>query len=306
MKKTLILSILFALGLSSPVCSQSFLKKALKKVDQVLDATDELVNGKSATATNTQQIDVQTAQKWTSWYKDNLKGRVKTVTEVRLWDGEKTTSIWKYTSFGMVEEFSGDDGVVNCDYREINGVWYLAHRNITPVQREYPYLEWEGKVYSESDLRAWYPDKSGNMPGTEAAPREDIVYTRMDGGRVLKADITRKGSQTVPSFFVYDESGNLVFEYMENMDSKPIREIRYDTQGRKIYERDPSDMVYEFKYNDHSDIVYRKTSNTFGEDEDSESTFEYRYDDRGNWIEKVWVSGEETIATYKRTIEYYE
>lgn len=320
MKKIYILTLLFAVGFSCPAFSQSFLDKALKKVDKTLNAADELLNGKPAKTQETQSSDAKSAAqttpsqqtegqatpKWTSWHKDNLKGRVKTITEIRLWDGEKTTSTWKYTDFGMVEGFKGDDGEVNCDYREINGVWYLAHRNIMPAQRDYPSLEWDGKVYSEADLRAWYPDESGNMPGTETAPQEDVVYTRMDGGRVIKADISRKGADMVPSFYVYDASGNLVFEYMEKMNTQPVREIKYDAQGRKIYEKESGGVVREYHYNDNGDVVYRKTSNTFGEDEDSEDRYTYVYDSIGNWTEKEWKSDGETVATYKRTIEYYK
>lgn len=179
-----------------------------------------------------------------------------------------------------------------------------THISVRLAAREYAMIEWEGRQYTSSDVRTLYNDEAGHSH--DNGVEDKIKYTYLDGMKVIRADFERVDRQMVPSFFVYDESGNLMFEYMESMDSQPIREIRYDTNGRKIYEKDPSGAVYEYRYNDHGDIVYRKTSNTFGEDEDSESTFEYSYDDRGNWIGKIWRSGGETVATYKRTIEYYQ
>lgn len=254
------------------------------------------------------QAHLESTKNVTSWVKDNLQGRVEAITEVRLWDGIKTTSTYTYNQYGMITEFRSDDGEITFAYEDINGVLHLTNRIIVPAQREYPYIEWEGKGYMQKDARSWFTDNQGNPGGRETSLDEEIIYTRINNGRTIKAETKRNdGIHIVPTFFVYDSSGKLTAEYSDNMEGEPTRIIRYDNQDRKTYEKETSGIVREYKYNDNNDIIYRKTTQTFGHDEDSEDIFTYRYDAQGNWVNKEWknIDGQ-TIATYTRTIVYYK
>lgn len=310
MKKELILSILFALGFSSPVCSQSFLKDALKKVDKVLETTESILNGKEKEdikqADNAPQESSAKTKFITSLSKTNLKGAVKNIIEVSLWDGIESQSTYRYNFEGMIEEYTCEDGVVSCAYSKIDGIPYLANLSVRLSDRDYAVIEWEGRQYMTADVRYFFNNEEGHLV-EERGIEEKIKYTYLNGGRIVRADSERKGVEIVPSFFIYNESGKLIAEYSEKMEGEPVCEIRYDEGNRKVYEKEPDGVVREYRYNDNGEVVYRKTSNTFGHDEDSEDWYTYAYDIYGNWTEKIWRDGDNrVVCIYNRKIEYYK
>ncbi|GAB0481695.1 hypothetical protein KML24007_04410 [Alistipes indistinctus] len=310
--------------LASPAFSQSFLDRALKKVDKTLDAADKFLNGEKdktqeqTTATQQsqsqpQQEQVATENPTTDLAKANLRGKVKSVAETELWDEVERKSFYEYNPVGMIERYETEDGVMECSYTDLNGKDYIVSRKITLSGREYASLTWNGETYMDDIFQQYYDHdgirsmrESIMYPKIKGIPEDVIIYSYLDGGKVVKADKTSDRGQFVPSFYVYDEKGRLVAEYSEDMDGVPVRELKYDANGRMVYEKDPSGVVSQYAYNDNGDMSLRKITNTFEEDEDSESMFTYRYDSQGNWIEKTWISNGETVCTYKRTIEYYQ
>ena len=318
MKKIMIVIALCCMYACTPVSAQSFLGKALKKVDQVAGAAEKLLQGgkdeeKPSTLEETQSISQVQQEGNTAEYqpntdlaKTNLNGQVKKITEVRLWDGIKSVSTYEYNPHGMIEQYISEDGTMKCQYKEINGMAKLANREIKLSNREYASVEWDGKQYVTHDIREFHNDDEGRLATEKSADGEIVRYTYTDGGKVVRADKTHKGSEFTPSFFVYNDNGNLMAEHMGQISKSPAKEYRYDSDGRKVYEKRDDGVIYEYKYNKQGDVSHRKISNTFGHDEDTEDSFEYRYDNQGNWIEKIWKNSGETVCTYERTMEYYQ
>jgi len=317
MKHIFILSIVLSFSVSVPSFSQSFLEKALKKVDKAAENAESFLKSKKESDSSKKKADgvteteqskqtpVQSKQYVTSWKKNNIKGQVKTITEVQLWDGVESKSTYTYNPDGMIEEYTCEDGVVGCAYSKINGIPFLASLSVKLSTREYASIEWDGRQYMSHDVRTFYNDDQGRL-SLERGIEETVKYTYLNGGKVVRADIERTGAEVVPSLYVYDKSGNLTAEYFEKIEGEPVRLIRYDDKNRKVYEKGGGGLINEYKYNDNNDVIYRKTTGTYGEDEDSEYSFTYRYDTKGNWVEKNWKSSDgQTICVYKRTIEYY-
>lgn len=322
MKRIIILSVFLSSMLASPAFSQSFLDRALKKVDKTLDAADKFLNGEND-KTQGQTIATQQSQPQqehaaaenitTDLTKANLRGKVKSIAETELWDEVERKSFYEYNPAGMIDRYATDDGVMECSYTTMHDKTYIVSRKITLSEKEYANLIWDGVTYMDDIFQQYYDhDGTRSMresimyPKIKGIPEDVIRYSYLDGVKVVKADKTSDRGQFVPTFYVYDSRGRLIAEYSENMDGSPDRELKYDAAGRRIYEKDPSGIVNEYAYNDNGDISQRKTTNTFGHDEDSQSAFTYRYDSQGNWIEKTWKSGDDVICTSKRAIEYYQ
>lgn len=320
MRKTATIALACFLCTASPASAQSFLNKAIKTVEKTVDTADKLLKGKSNKAkktsadtkdrkTDTQQaqtgsqFDSSDARRKTDLAKANLKGQVKATIELQLWSGVESRSTYTYNPKGMLEEYTSEDGVVRCKYDA--GI-LLAHREVELAKRDYAVINWDGEQYMEYDGRGFEYDSNGRLI-REGTPYETITYTYLKGGNVVRANIDRERSNAITLLYLYDVRGNLLQVYWDEVAERNLRqEFRYDSQGRKVYEKHPSGVVYEYKYNDKDDVKYRKTTETYGHDEDSEDTFDYRYDEYGNWIEKTWKSNGKVVCTYTRTIMYYE
>lgn len=324
MKRIIILSAIISTMWMQPAFSQSFFEKALKKVDKTLESADKLLNGESdknkeqTTATlqsQAKQSQTATENFTTDLTKAFLTGKVKTIVQQEIWsDGETPRiSTYSYNTDGMIERYETEDGVMECSYTMIDGQLRIVDRKITLSDREYASMRWESVVYMNNIFQRYLDYEKGHSkretimyPRIKGIPEETIRYTYLDSGEIVRADKTGDTGQFVPAFYVYDNKGRLVAEYMENMDGAPVRELKYDAQGRKIYEKTADGKVHQYTYNEKDDPSSHKITNTYGDDEDSESAFTYCYDHHGNWIEKNCTSAGETVCTYKRTIEYYQ
>jgi YD repeat-containing protein len=307
-----------------PAFSQSFFEKALKKVDKTLESADKLLNGESdknkVQTTATPQSQVKQSQTATENFstdleKTFLRGKVKTIVQQEIWSDGDTPRIstYSYNADGMIERYETEDGVMECSYTMIDGQLRIVDRKITLSDREYASMRWTDVVYMNDIFQRYLDYEKGHSkretimyPKIKGIPEETIRYTYLDGGKIVRADKTGDTGVFVPSFYIYNDNGHLVAEYSENMESSPVRELKYDAQGRKIYEKAASGEVYQYTYNENGDPTSCKITNTYGEDEDSETKFSYRYDTQGNWIEKNCESNGEESYSYKRTIEYYQ
>lgn len=132
-------------------------------------------------------------------------------------------------------------------------------------------------------------------------------------------------------FYYNDASKKFEFDYRleEKFDGKNLLEESYFGKDNEIYRAKKNtynnkkqliktvnnDQVYSevyYSYNDHGDITKRKY--TDGEDFVSETTYTYKYDCYGNWIEKTEEeiikskikNEKEPKYTVKREIFYYQ
>ncbi len=62
------------------------------------------------------------------------------------------------------------------------------------------------------------------------------------------------------------------------------------------------------KFDSHDDLI-KRTSYRYNSSkllEESSLGWEYKYDQKGNWVEKTFFADDKAVITYFRKIEYYE
>ena len=106
-------------------------------------------------------------------------------------------------------------------------------------------------------------------------------------GNEIENIIFKNGSPHQKSNYSYDENNNKVLEKV------------YDSNGI-IVSKD------EYKYDSFRNIIEKNSINPIDNTLDYSTTYEYKYDNKQNWIQMIVLKN--GIADYieKRRIEYYE
>lgn len=122
-------------------------------------------------------------------------------------------------------------------------------------------------------------------------------------------------SRTSKTYYEVDDNGEITdekhFDYSNapNTDDSYIERYIYNELGQVI-EETTTDLEgnitykYSYTYNKHGDL---KASTTFSakNNETYKYTYTYKYDEQGNWIEKISLCDGELDEEEKRIIQYY-
>ena len=167
-----------------------------------------------------------------------------------------------------------------------------------------------------------HPDDDGKMV---EEPYEDIVW-EYSGAYPLKFADDKEflGPFTfqengmfdtyVEGFFDWDHKG-FVTTHRTRTISKEFKDKMLPEKEVDLWYNYPSEEPYDtetitYTYNEHGDVVKELVTHTAPLSENTETTYEYEYDDHGNWIKcsgsiKVVDGKVYNTWTETRTIEYY-
>ncbi len=161
-------------------------------------------------------------------------------------------------------------------------------------------------------------DEQGNLLKKETYKKgkkldHTMVYSYDDGKKILEAKLDPKNDTVYKTLFQYDNVGNL------------INSLQYDSRGNKYIE-------YQYEYDEHGNLTKEiqinhvhgtKRENVFAYDDKGNpvnklrifhletrkdtliTDYTYRYDDQGNWIQKVEDVNKVPDKVIERQIEYY-
>ena len=106
------------------------------------------------------------------------------------------------------------------------------------------------------------------------------------GQRTERCKYNSDGSLKYKSLYTYDDHGNT------------IEENRRGDDGRLFYK-------FSYEYDAKKNITMRTKYKSDGSVYGAKMTYNYRYDDIGNWIEKISYSDSVPKYIQKREFEYY-
>lgn len=154
--------------------------------------------------------------------------------------------------------------------------------------------------------------------------RTSLIGYKADGNLdfKIKYDYNKKGNKAQESY--YDSKSNLYEDrfYDYDSDGNIIKERRVNFKPKSFFET-------RYKYDDHNNIIEElitssgglNSTHTYDYDENGnkikqtnvvsdglrwESTWKYKYDSYGNWVEKIAFEEGEAKFLLERTIKYYE
>lgn len=187
-------------------------------------------------------------------------------------------------------------------------------KNKTPSQIADNKINWQKELQFSEDLYSYDENKRIiKIDGNDADPENNYTYTLAynSSGNLNKLifKLTNYESEEI-EHFTHDSLGNLVkweLEYKgEGIEQTKIFE--YSNNSLSTLTIDPPNHPDELKRienYDHNLLVSRTTVFTSGETE--KETYEYLFDERGNWITKIIKSNSDPdqVFVVSRTIEYY-
>lgn len=161
-----------------------------------------------------------------------------------------------------------------------------------------------------------YNDADHLISITTYDPKKDLTQIQRyqndkDGNRVQMVVENIHLGTTWKHQYVYNEKGEKVeqFRYQSNGDLKDRRTYVYDYRGNEVeqFKYNPDGRVFQFlsTYDLHDNLLVQNWFNEAGQ-QIHQTSFEYIYDDFGNWISKRRSSNGELNMVWERKIEYYE
>lgn len=210
------------------------------------------------------------------WQKEDLKGKVKSVLEI-------TYKIRK----NEIEEFSKLKKIYNSEGFKIEEHWYEIETGL--VSKEIYTYDTQNNIIEKKEY-----NYEGNMDR-----RRTFLYN--EKGNIIEENLYKRGN-LIEYTIIYDEKGNNIEEKNYNPDgSLSTRQVSiYDENGKfvegKQYNADGI-FIGNFIYGhlDDSGINWI-----------SQLPYTYKYDEWGNWIEKILYCKKKPCYIYKRNIEYYK
>ena len=203
------------------------------------------------------------------------KGPIKTIIEQSYNNKAKlqSTDVFKFDTSGRItsyEHIVNNDTVsrhmIYKDNGQIENVLWDGIVNYTPEFNEYGDLVKETYITEETD-------------GYQSGFIQEYTYDTL--GNVIYAKTCYFESDCVSIEYLYEN--NKLTEFKE-----------YNMEETTHYECDSSGLAISRK-------VYDDINNRISE----QSTFKYKFDSNGNWIEKVEQVKKRTTRTNKRSIQYY-
>lgn len=265
----------------------------------------------------------ESGKKQTDWEKLNLKGKVKSVKE------------WKHKAeikFGKLEEM--EEKGIFLQELVFSKKGYIEYAYFPKEEKQYKYQEGnkleEIRVYDTDEVlqeRTIYKyDAQGNRvdeidytPKGEVNKRVTYLYDEQ-GKEIEKAFYNQDNELTGKQIYLYDKNDNLTETELYNakgtsverktiyQDGNPIKEIYY----LNLFVSQALRTTY-YKYNDRGDLIKKSVELTNNDPVAPQSSYEYKYDKHGNWINKIehtkiFMSGYDLggYEIIKREITYYE
>ncbi|MDY0142015.1 MAG: hypothetical protein RBR97_08985 [Bacteroidales bacterium] len=198
-------------------------------------------------------------------------------------DAKKTNnSIWKYNDHGLEVEFteydsidsieSSSKSIYDSNYNLVSKNWSYRFGSYSSHSYEYDsldrlvYYKFETVLYS-----SWY----------------GIEYEYYKDGMIKSETIKdRYNGFNYKMDYIYDENKHNVQTIVYDDDAKcfyKISEIQNNLEG---------DPQIEFTFNSNGDTI-------------TKMVYLYKFDDQGNWIQKLQVNKEDTCSVVTKNIKYY-
>lgn len=224
----------------------------------------------------------------TTWYATDKFGEVhkewiENYTKVELNDDGQITAITKYDRYGDIQEKTIQEWK---DKYTISSVTNYKEDGSASSKETYRF---EGdKLYSIVIVD--YSDNS-----------EEKLSYEYDGERLTKITGTKKGKTKTITFFYIDDNDSYKRVETDYDGSKSESTSYFDSDSRLIKWLYGNDK-YIFQYGDNG-LLEKRTYPSFV------NTYEYKFDDKGNWIERVerekWAKEKVHIKELVvRSIEY--
>jgi YD repeat-containing protein len=187
------------------------------------------------------------------------------------------------------------DGTIYCKY---NGKYDYADNNIESIYVSFdPEIRILRKPFILESVRYSWGEmcKMTYKIDFKVRPIEQTIFDLM--GRELYTITIKR-----------DEKGNVL---EENFTDGTVNQYKYDNKGNRIEwisrSAGGSATITSFKYDESGNIIEMNTDNFFKSTYKfhyEHSTYVYRYDDHGNWIERTEYEHDKPERIVVRTIEY--
>jgi hypothetical protein len=235
------------------------------------------------------------------WKKNNLKGRVKKIINVRYFESGPEQEIEEFNEQGFL----------------VRSIYSVASKNkVDPTFYEYDttgntkIVTWT-KVDGVRTKSYYDYDENGNLV-TEECDAVRKTYSFDDSNRLVEDKVYINGSLYDKTISKYKQDGSMVsvttdgrtgrktvetskndsVEFRTHFDDKGGVEytdlFKYDKAGNLLYGKSEGKdrMFYtSYYYNDHNDVIMEVKFDSKKNSSDT-TVYTYTYDKTGNWIEK--------------------
>lgn len=232
---------------------------------------------------------VATAQQKNDLQKENLHGNIKSVRETAY---EVTYNDAGKLDKGEIKEFIFDNSL-----KKFNE---------------------QGNITEE----IWY-----DFENIQDSKRTNTQYNAK--GLPTEALIEEKDGSSIKVSLKYDEKGNLLEEIFHRKEGQEKFSYKYDQKGNRI-EHTAYDIKYSYQYNDKGQVIeenihdemdkistktiikydkkgnfIKKTAHYLDVSTKENYTYQYTYDQKGNWVKRIEYKDKNPIQITERVIEYY-
>lgn len=211
----------------------------------------------------------------TQYYYDNQFKLIKETSEYKR-SGDKYVTSFKYHNDILVLEIRTEESTRGWIEEEYQEEFFK------------PRIKWKKKyIYDENNL----------LSKTELFPDQIVTFLEYDSHNRLKTQRFSTGwSEGIEE---YDEFGRIkvVTSYSSN-EGRVEKKFNYDIDGNIN-----SLILNEYRkkgYDDDGNEIYFETPNA-----STNTTYKYRFDENGNWVERIQITNNELKYKVDRSIEYY-
>jgi len=176
-------------------------------------------------------------------------------------------------------------------------VLFLPEKITRKISYSYNDKEKKGTAIALSSHKSDKQTKREITLNDEGLPIK-VIFFDSDGEAFKEISYEYNKNQKLAKSTIY-EDGNL----------KRQVSYKYDDKGRIIEAKNyyiffpGGDITYKYVYKD--EIYPIEHTAIIGDDDPETLTFKYKFDSKGNWIEKTYFLDEEAVAIIKRKITYY-
>ena len=248
-----------------------------------------------------------------SYEKMNLKGEVKTILQTEYGMGDNAS--FKRIKYGFdirgnktEEVLTDESGAIQ--YKSMyryDKEGRMISESLTDNQVDFSLGK--SHKYSGNRLIETRVSSKGKLI-TVMTYRYDTVNVVKRGPDSLKISYNDADKNWEITTFRYDRSGNLVEEINEQSDGDYFRYLyKYDENNRRIEKAEfnrqgRSVFKAEYEYDEYGNVSREYSGYTGGMN--TNLTYVYVYDDKGNWVEMREQSEGKTFVLSIRSIEYYK
>lgn len=192
--------------------------------------------------------------------------------------------------------------------------------------KEFEYDE-NGNMINEYDLtptgiaqRNWaykYDKKGNNIERSytyfldESNDFKTLYEYDNDGNKVQESTYDKYGIQNTIIFYKHDTNGNLIEEKVySKSDLFYTNEFKYDSKGNILEDiqttSENEKIKISNKYDSNGNLISKIRISSQNKEYDFNYSYQYDYDNLGNWIKRVKFTNGKPQFIRERTIEYYK